>query len=480
MADLRKKTVSGVIWTTIQRFSSIVITFIANVILARLLTPDDFGCIGILMIFICLSNTIIDGGFGSALIQKKTPTAEDYSTIFYWNIFFSLFLYSVLYLSAPFISDFYRTPLLTSVLRVESIVLIFNALNIIQLTQLRKYLYFRKLAIIEISSAIFSLIIAIVTACYGWGVWSLVSQQIALSVFRTIFLWVVSKWHPSLVFSIKSFRELFRFGSFIFLSNFFSTISNEIQGLFVGRMFNPATMGLYTQAYRLEGSMSTAVSGIVDQVTYPVMSALQDDREKFIAAIKRFIQIPAYFCSLMIGIAIVIAEPLIILIYGQQWIACVPYFQILCIAALAVCLQGSANNSIAAIGKSDVFFRWTIFKRSMTIVLCSIGILLWGMYGLLWSCVMGAWIVYIINAYLVSKYVGYSFWSQITDILPFIMLATIDGVLTYVIGKFLPFDKIATTLIQCLVYFTIFIVISKGLSFETYKYIIVLLKERLK
>ncbi len=478
MEDLRQKTVSGVIWSTFQRFGSITITFMANVVLARLLCPSDFGCIGMLMVFIGLSNTFIDGGFGSALIQKKNTTNIDYSTIFYWNICFSVVLYWVIYISAPHIANFYGLPLLASILRVEGIVLIFNALNIIQLNLLRKNLKFKKLALVEIISALLSLVLAIIAALYGLGIWSLVIQQIALSVFRTILLWLMNRWCPSLIFSLKSFRELFRFGSFMLLSNLFSTLSNEIQGLFVGRMFNPTIMGLYSQAYRLEGSMATAVSGIVDQVTYPVMSTLQDDRARLIVAIKRFIQIPAFFCSFVIGIAVVIAKPLIILIFGYKWIECVPYFQILCVASLAVCLQGAANNSIAAIGKSKIFFRWTLIKRTITIVLSIIGIILWGMYGLLWMCVLGAWIVYFINALLVDRHIGYSFWNQIQDILPFIILATTIGVIVYFIGSFIALDCYFVALIQFGIYLILFLYISRILGIDAFFYTFNLLKEK--
>ena len=350
------------------------ITFAANVILARLLSPSDFGCVGMLMIFIGLSNTFIDGGFGAALIQKKEPTQEDYSTIFYWNILLSIILYILLYITAPLIAKFYHIPLLSIVLRVQGVVLIFNALSVVQNNLFRKQLRFKQLSVVEIVSAILSLILAIAAALNGWGVWSLVIQQIALSVFKTGLLWTLGNWYPNIVFSFASFRELFKFGSFMLLANLFSTLSNEIQGLLVGRVFSPAILGLYTQSYRLEGSMATAVSGVIDQVTYPVMSSIQDEKGKLILALRKFVQIPAYICALVMGLMIVVAKPLILLVYGENWLDCVPYFQILCTAGLAVCLQGSANNSIVAIGKSSVFFKWTIVKRSVTIILCVVGI----------------------------------------------------------------------------------------------------------
>lgn len=478
MGVLQEKTVSGVVWSSVQRFGSMAITFAANVILARLLSPSDFGCVGMLMIFLSLSNTFIDGGFGSALIQKKEPTQEDYSTIFYWNILFSIVLYFLLYATAPTIARFYRIPLLASVLRVQGVVLIFNALSIIQSNQLRKRLLFEKLSIVEIVSAVLSLVLAIVAALNGLGVWSLVIQQIALSLFKTVLLWVVGNWHPKVVFSFKSFRELFKFGGFMLLSNLFSSLSNEIQGLLVGRIFSPARLGLYNQAYRLEGSLATAVSGIIDQVTYPVMSSIQDDKERLILALKKFVQIPAYICALIMGIVIVVAEPLVLLVYGAKWLDCVPYLQILCVAGLAVCLQGSANNSIAAIGKSNVFFKWTIIKRALTIVLCIVGILVVGMYGMLWMCVLGAWLVYVINAYLVDKHIGYRFIDQFKDILPFVFLSCAVGVFVYFVGSCLHLNIFVVAVVQCVLFVAIYLLLSRLFKLKAYEYITDILKHK--
>ena len=478
MKSLQQKTISGIIWSSVQRFGAMTITFAANVILARLLSPSDFGCVGMLMIFIGLSNTFIDGGFGAALIQKKEPTQEDYSTIFYWNILLSIILYILLYITAPLIAKFYHIPLLSIVLRVQGVVLIFNALSVVQNNLLRKQLRFKQLSVVEIVSAILSLILAIAAALNGWGVWSLVIQQIALSVFKTGLLWTLGNWYPNIVFSFASFRELFKFGSFMLLSNLFSTLSNEIQGLLVGRVFSPAILGLYTQSYRLEGSMATAVSGVIDQVTYPVMSSIQDEKGKLILALRKFVQIPAYICALVMGLMIVVAKPLILLVYGENWLDCVPYFQILCTAGLAVCLQGSANNSIAAIGKSSVFFKWTIVKRSVTIILCVVGIWIGGMHGMLWMSVLGAWVVYVINAYLVDKYIGYRFIDQFKDILPFIVLATLDAILVYYIGSYMCLNIFVVAIIQCVLYISVYLVISWLFKFESFVYIENVLKKK--
>lgn len=198
MSTLKQKTFSGVIWSSVQRFGSMAITFVSSIVLARLLSPSDIACIGMLMIFISLSNTFIDGGFGSALIQKKQPTREDYSTIFFWNIFLSIIVYAILFVSSSAISRFYKIPLLADILKVQGIVLPFNSLCIIQHNQLRKQFQFKKLAIVEITSATLSLAVAIVSVCYGLGVWSLVAQQLSLGLFKAILLWLLNSWLPIL------------------------------------------------------------------------------------------------------------------------------------------------------------------------------------------------------------------------------------------------------------------------------------------
>lgn len=470
MSSLQNKTFNGIIWSAIHRFGTMGITFVSNIVLARLLSPDDFGCIGMLMIFISLANTFIDGGFGSALIQKKTPTKEDYSTIFYWNLLLAVLLYCVIFICAPHIATFYEIPKLSSVLRVQAIILFFNALSIVQQNILRKQLLFKKLAVVNIVSAILSLIIAVVAAYNSFGVWSLVLQQLSLSFLNAVLFWVVSKWRPLLIFSYKSFKELFKFGGYILLSHLFSTLSNEFQGLLVGKMFTPAAMGQYSQAYRLEGSIATATSSIIDQVTYPVLSSLQDQKGQFVGALKRFIQVPAFICAPIMMIMIVIAEPLITFLYTAKWLECVPYFQILCTAGLAVCLQGAANNAIAAVGKSNVLFNWTIAKRSLTIVLCIGGICIGGMHGLLWGCSLGAWSVFIINAWLVEKHIGYSVFNQLMDIIPSMMVAVFVGLIIHYFGELVDINMYICAILQAIVGLALYLLSAYILDFDAFKY----------
>ena len=229
--NLKKKAVSGMVWTALQKYSVMLIQFISGIILARLLTPYDYGCIGMLTIFMVLAESFIDGGFGSALIQKKQPTQEDYSTIFFWNLGMSVVLYAVLYLSAPAIARFYNIPLLCDVLRVQGVVLFIYAFNIVQRNQLRKKLNFKVLSIVTISTSITSLTITIIMAYHGYGVWSLVTQHILTTLIPALVFWFYIKWRPIWIFSWRSFRELFSFGFYMFLTNLLNQLGNEVKEL---------------------------------------------------------------------------------------------------------------------------------------------------------------------------------------------------------------------------------------------------------
>lgn len=429
--DLKRKAFSGILWSSVQKFGTMGISFVSNIVLARLLTPEDYGCIGMLMIFILVANTFIDGGFGSALIQKKEPTQEDYSTIFYWNLFLSIVLYVLLFLAAPLIARFYHLPLLSSVLRVQGFVLILNSLSIIQQNRLRKQLLFKKLSVVSIVSALLSLVITIYLAYVGWGVWALVAQQLLMSGFNAVLYWIVGKWKPSFVFSKQSFKELFGFGGYILSSNLINTLCNNVQGLLIGKFFSPVIMGLYAQARKLEEVASTSFSSVVDQVSYPVLSTVQNDKQMLISVLRKLIMSLAYVCFPMMILLILIGDSLIVLLYSTKWIGCVPYFRILCVAGMAICLQGVNYNAVAAIGKSRELFKWTIIKRVVGLCLIVLGFWALKIEGLLWGMVVGSYIIYLMNGYLVSKYVGYRLSTQFRDLAPIILIALLSAFIVF-------------------------------------------------
>lgn len=234
--SLQNKTIRGAVWTAGNRFSTMLLSFVSNMVLARMLTPDDFGCIGMLAIFIVIANTFVDGGLGSAIIQKKNITDTDLSTVFLFNLTVSTILYCLLFLAAPLIAGFYKIPLLSAVLRVEGLILFINSFAVVQTAQLKKQMEFNKIAYSSIGATAISVTFAIITAFLGWGIWALVFQQIIYAITYVIIVWLMSSWKPIFAFSAESFRQLFGFGSYIFISNLINNIGNNIQGLIIGRV----------------------------------------------------------------------------------------------------------------------------------------------------------------------------------------------------------------------------------------------------
>lgn len=460
MLQSKSKIFGGAVWSMVHRFGMVVVAFVSNIVLARLLTPSDYGCIGMLMIFISLANTFIDGGFGSALIQKKDPTQEDYSTIFYWNLFLSVLLYLVLFLFAPLIAKFYNLDLLSSVLRVQGLVLIINSLSIIPQNILRKRLLFKQMALVTLLSSVLSLSIAIYFALQGYGVWALVIQQLSLSALNAIFYCLCNIWRPKFVFSVESFKSLFNFGGYILLSNLLITFANNVQGIIIGRLFTPAVMGLYAQAKRLEEVASTTFSTVVDQVSYPILSEVQEDKTKIVDILRKLSIVSAYVCFPIMILLIVIAKPLIIFLYSDKWIECVPYFRILCVAGLVMCIYNLNYFAVAALGKSKILFKLTIVKRVLSIIFMLIGVYMNGVYGLLWGMVLGFYCIYFINALLSSYMVGYKLKRQMLDLLPIISLSLFVGLVVWYGGSLVAVHEYLLFFIQTIVYLLLYIFIS--------------------
>lgn len=468
--DLKHKTVSGILWTAFQRYSRMIILFISEIILARLLTPFDYGCIGMLAIFMLLAETIIDGGFGSALIQKKQPSQEDYSTIFYWNLIMSLLLYCLLYIAAPYIAEFYNIPLLSSVLRVQGIILFIYAFNVVQCSLLRKNLHFKVLSIVTVVTSIVSLAVTILMALKGYGVWSLVVQNILTAAIPAIVFWFYIKWRPVCTFSWKSFKELFNFGFYMFLIELMGQFGRQIQGLLIGRYYNANIMGYYSKAASTERVASTSLSQVMSQVTYPLYSAIQDDKETLGKMVRRLTMTIAYLSFPLMFILILCAKPLFVLLYTERWVECVPYFQVLCLAGLAYCLQSVNYHSITAIGKSKVMFEWTIAKRLIGIAFIILGQFLFGMNGLLVGVVLHTWFSYFINIYLVTKYIGYNWWNQLFDILPILGASVFSYIISYYCVYYLNLNFYLDGLFKFLIYLVMYIAWSFFFKPEAFKY----------
>ncbi len=478
--NLKQKAASGMVWTALQKYSLMIIQFFSGIILARLLTPHDYGCIGMLSIFMVLAETFIDGGFGSALIQKKKPTQIDYSTVFFWNIAVSLVLYALLYFSAPAIARFFNLPLLCDVLRVQGVILFIYALNVVQRNQLKKKLNFKLLSIVSISTAITSLFVTIIMAYHGFGVWALVSQNLISGIIPSLVFWFSIKWRPTWTFSWKSFRELFSFGFYMFLTHLINNFGSKIQGLLIGKYYNPVTMGYYSKAEGTEKLASHSISGIMTQVTYPLYAEVQDDKKKLSNMIKRLTMTLAYVTFPLMFILLLCAKPIFVLLYSDRWLESVPYFQILCIAGLSGCLQAVNLQAISAIGKSKTMFVWTLLKRAVGIGAVFVGLMSWGMTGLLIGVIINYWFSYAVNIGLVSKHVGYKWNSQLLDMLPVAIVSSIAALISYAVGSIFDMSMYPDGLIKMSVYVIVYLGWSFFFKPESYTYFLSIIPSRFR
>ena len=430
LESIRKKATIGVIWAAVDRFGIVLLQFVINIVLARLLTPEDFGCIGMITIFVAVSQTLIDGGFGSALIQRKDATQQDFSTIFYWNILFSGFLYVILFFASPFIAAFFRMPLLVNILRVIGIVLITNAFGLVQKVKLRKQLDFRKIAISSIASNAIAAAVAIVMAHNGFGVWSLVLMQLLTSVISGILLWILARWYPSLMFSFESLKRLFGYGGYLLITNVLQDFCTHLQGVVIGRKFSAVEMGLYSQAKKMDEVACLTFPNVIVQVVFPLYSELQNDLNRLRELLRQNTRVISFIIFPLMTLLIVIADQIIVFLFGEKWVDAVPYFQVLCIGGFFACLQNMNYYAIAAIGKSGTLFRWSFYKWGFLLTLLLLGTK-FGMTGVLVAMVVSNINIYFINAYLVHQYVGYTIVRQLRDVAPMMGCSIFAGILVW-------------------------------------------------
>lgn len=458
--DIKKKTIFGIMWSGLGTAGSSIISFVSNIILARILLPSDFGCIAMLYVFMALSNTFINAGFSSALIQKKDPTREDYNTAFYWNIVVAFFLYFILFFSSPAIARYYEMPLLSSVLRVHAIALISSSLGIIQMTQLSKNLKFKYVSKAQLISYLSGTIIAIIMALCGFGVWSLVASNLVHSAIYVLLLWKMSSWRPEWCFSWNSFKELFSFGGFLALVGIINTLYNNIQALIIGKKFSATDVGYFNQARRLEFVPSDTVTMVVDNVTFPVFSKIKDDVKTLVAGIRTNVKAVSYLNFALYVLLIIIAYPLINFIYGDRWDAAVPYFQILCLAGMVYSLDKINLNVIKSLGKGKLYFLTQIVTRIIGISIMFVG-MLWGIYGLLFSLVISSYFNLIVSGIIRSRLVNYSMMDQLKDLFPILSFVIIAGGITWFIGQIIDVHYLLLMIIQTLVYGGVYL----GLSY---------------
>ena len=444
--SLKQKTLNGLSWSFVDNFANQGISFLVIVVLSNLIDPAEFGVLGMITFFMAISITFIDSGFGSALIRKKDCTSSDYSTVFYFNMAIAVCLYALLFISSPYIAVFFNEPRLASILRVAGLVLIFNGASTIQLTLLAKNIDFKTKAKISASADILAGIIAIIMAYKGFGVWSLVWRSVLGPMFTAFFVWISGKWRPSLVFSVKSFKELFGFSYKLLLSTLLDTIFKYIYYPIIGKFFSPTTLGYFTQAERYSNLFSSTLTTNIQRVSYPALASIQDDPVKLKSAYRKLIKSTMIITfSLMLGLAAVV-KPLFLILIGEKWLPAVPYLQLMCLSAMFYPLHAINLNAIIVKGRSDLFLKLEIIKKTITVPLVIVGIY-WGVEALLIGGIVISVFSYFLNSYYSGRLINYSSWAQLADILPLLLVAGSVSLLAWGI-TFLQWNNWITIFLQ--------------------------------
>jgi teichuronic acid exporter len=444
--SLKSKTLRGLFWSFCERISQQSIQFIILIILARLLLPEQFGLIGMLTFFMAIAQSLIDSGFGSALIQKKDTTYVDECSVFYFNILLGFLVAGLLCFVAPWIADFYNQPLLIPLTRVLSLNLVVNAFGLVQTTLLTKHLDFKTQLKVSVITTIFSGTIGIVMAFNGFGVWSLVAQSFTSSLFRTILLWFFNTWRPSLLFSLRAMREMFGFSSRILASGLLYTVFRNIYLLVIGRLFSPAALGFYSQAERIQQLPTENFSAIISRVTFPVFSAIQDDSNRLKSGMRKALTTMAIVnIPMMIGLAIV-ARPLVLVLLTERWIHSIPYLQLLCIVGLLHPLHVINLNMLVAKGRSELLLRLEIIKKILIIVSIA-ATYRWGIIAMIYGQIVVTVICYYLNSYYTSKLINYPIKEQVLNLAPYLIMGMVMGIGVYSV-RLLQFSSKAALLLS--------------------------------
>jgi O-antigen/teichoic acid export membrane protein len=441
---LKEQAIRGAGWSAVQHLGRQGIHFVISIILARLLLPEHYGVIGVLVVFIAVSRTVIDSGFGQALIQKRDSSYIDECSMFYTNISLSILMYLALYSAAPLIENFYQMPQLTTLTRVLCLQLVIQSFGLVHSTLLSKRIDFRTQARITLASVIISGGIGIIMAYSGFGVWSLVAQILLGSIINTSGLWISFDWRPSFCFSFQSIRSLFGFGSKVLASSLIDTFFRNIYTVVIGKVFSPADLGHYARGYSLTQLPVQNLAVIVRRVTFPVFSSISDDRPRIKRGMQKSLAILFFVnCPVVIGIAAV-ADTFVYVVLTDKWAQCIPYIRLLSISGLLYPLHVINLNALLSIGRSDLFLRLEIIKKTLTVVAIAITYR-WGIEAMIIGQICQSFFAYVINAYYTGRFFEYSYWPQIRDVLPYLLTSALMGVCVYSM-RMLPFENLVLML----------------------------------
>lgn len=463
---LKNKTIQGVAWSGIDNVVQTSVTFVVSIVLARLLSPDDYGLIGIIAIFTSICTSLINGGFTTALIRKKDASDDDYCTAFFCNISISLVLYVLIYICSPFIAGYFGRGELVNLTRVASLGMIFGALAMVQQTRLTIRIDFKSQTKITLIASVVSGIIGITMAFWGFGVWSLVAQLLISQILSMVLLWIVNKWTPRLKFSSKSFHDLFGFGWKMMVSSVLNTVWKELYQVVIGKFYSPATLGQYTRSQQFSKLLSSNLTTVIQRVTYPVLSNIQDDRERLVIAYKKIIKTTMFVTAISLFFLGAVSEPLLYCLIGPKWHDAAVYLPLVCISGSTYPLHAINLNMLQVQGRSDLFLVLEIIKKTIALGPLAIGIFI-GVIPMLFFMILTDIVDFFLNSHFSGKIIGYSSWMQLKDIQQSYIIATIIAFSIYFL-KYLPFSFWIILPMQFIVGIFVFFVICKATNNKEY------------
>lgn len=456
--SLKSQATKGMFWNAIENFSVQAGQFIVGIVLARLLMPSDFGLIGMLAIFIAISQSFINSGMGTALIQKKNRTDVDFSTVFVFNFVISTLFYLILFFSAPFIADFYGIPQLIPLTRILTLNIVINSLALVQTSRLTINLDFKTMAKVNVVSVIISGIFAVILAYSGFGVWALVFQNLLRAIISVLMLWYLSRWKPSLKFSSESFKALFGFGSKLLVAGLIATLFNNIYKVIIGKAYSSSTLGYYSQAFTFVDVTAGTVTSILQKVTFPILASIHDDEIRMVSVYRRMLGMTSFFILPAMTLLALLADPFIRFFLTDNWLPTIPLLQWLAFSRIIFPISAINMNILNAKGRSDLFLKVDSSKIPILIVTLLITIPM-GIKAVVIGRVVTSLISFFINAYLPGKLFNYGAYSQLKDMFPKILATLLMAGLVY-IGTFFIQLPLLKLLSGCLIGFISYYIIS--------------------
>ncbi len=434
MDQLRKKSLQGMVWSFTQQFSGQILSFLISIVLARILLPAEFGLIGMIAVIIAIGGALKDAGMSQSLIRTENPVDLDYSTVFFINLLASAIIYVIIFLSAPFVSEFYGEPILIDLIRVLSLGIVVGAFSSVQRTKLTKELNFKTQFFVEMPSLIASGSTGIIMAYNDFGVWSIVAMQLVRNTLSTIQLWIHSRWVPKRVFSLERFKHHLNFGYKLTLSSMIDVLYNNLFNVIIGKYFTSSDLGYYTRAESTENLVVQNITGAVHKVTFPLFSEIQNDNARLKKVYKMVIQQVLFWIAPILVGAAVIAEPLFRFVFTEKWLPAVPMFQILCAVGIMYPIHGYNLAILNVKGRSDLFLKLEIIKKVIA-VSCVFIVLPYGIFALLYFQVAFSVFVFFLNTYYSKKFINYSMFEQIKHISPILIVALVMGAVCYILDQ---------------------------------------------